>query len=591
MSTFKMVLKRKPTNLSIVFIFYVLLSYIFIRSEFKSGMLYTGHDLLFHINRLEEIYQGVIHGQFIPNVSLFTFNQVGDGVNFFYPWVCIYPFVLLRLIIGDPVNSIYFGIALFTLITLLIAHFSMRQFSHSTVQSIIFAVVYTFSMYRAFNVFPRFDLGESIAITFLPLVFLGIYNALFGNEKKWYYLSIGMSGLIFSHLLSALLTVIFLAFIFVCSWIKVKNKVTRIKYLLISIVSTVLITAIFWIPFVEKFLENKINTAAVHDLFNESLSVNSFVSGSFENYFTISIGLPLMITSLLGWYFFRNVSKKYIYIYLLGILTLFVSTNLFPWKLVQKTPLNFLQFPWRVFILSDVFLSVYFSKICMILINKRERIGFKKSVIVTLAIVLPIWFYYESTQNFVQVSQGLKSLNFKPTFRHPVPVDPNSWIVTYKIDTRNYQNQFHYFENSGATDYFPKQSLSNYRSIITHESYINGSYKGYRKSPDIRNNSAVYDLRDLKLKRGDRIDLPFLNYKNVQVEINGKLVKFKMSHRGTVETYAQTSKNVISIRYAPSVFEKISVLISFVSILGLLLYVLNNRWSITKIIKRKNQLL
>ncbi|MFT8323490.1 MAG: hypothetical protein ABF649_21765, partial [Bacillus sp. (in: firmicutes)] len=53
-------------------LFYVGISYIYIRPMLKTGMLYSGDDLIFHLNRIEEIYQCLVHGSYIPNISIYT---------------------------------------------------------------------------------------------------------------------------------------------------------------------------------------------------------------------------------------------------------------------------------------------------------------------------------------------------------------------------------------------------------------------------------------------------------------------------------------------------------------------------------------
>ncbi|WP_100486867.1 hypothetical protein [Sporolactobacillus pectinivorans] len=562
--------KLKPYQFKIILsLFYAFVSYLYIRPFYKTGMLFSGDDLSFHLNRIEEIYQSILHGSYIPNVNIYTFNQVGDGVNFFYPWMTIYPFAILRFIVHNPVNSIYTGLWILTLLTFIISYYSMEKFCRSRLQSVIFSLVYTLSMYRALDIFKRFDLGESIAIAFLPVVFLGIYCSLYGDYKKWYYLTVGMVGLIYSHLLSSIIVVVFIIFIIALSWTQLNSKLLRFKWLILSIFLTVMTTSIFWGPFIEQYLGTRTNKPYIGDLLTKSLRLNDVVNLSFSNTFwPFNLGIFLGITLLLGWIFFKNFSRIYINIYLLSILTLILSSNFFPWKLFQNTPINIIQFPWRLLTLTDLFLAAYCSKICVTLIQKTREKKINSAFIIFLTIFLPIIFYYSSAQSFERSVQNQSLLNFKPSQNHT--------IYPYKIDSKNYHFQFFYYWTPGNQDYFPINSIEFielYRSIMTHRTFING--KSSTINPRQNDNSLVYSINHVK--KGDSIDLPFLAYKNYQLKINNQVLKYEVSHRGTIKTSALGENNKITVKYEPSIIDKLSLWTTVTTYIVLMLIFITKR--------------
>ncbi|MFQ9291063.1 MAG: hypothetical protein ACLR3O_01210 [Streptococcus sp.] len=55
------------------------------------------------------------------------------------------------------------------------------------------------------NSYYRAAVGETLAMIFLPLVFVGVRLITFGDYKKWWILTLGMLGLVYSHVLSVLL--------------------------------------------------------------------------------------------------------------------------------------------------------------------------------------------------------------------------------------------------------------------------------------------------------------------------------------------------------------------------------------------------
>lgn len=527
----------------------------------KTGMLYSGDDLIFHLNRIEEIYQCLVHGSYIPNISIYTFNQVGDGVNFFYPWISIYPFALLRFIYNNPVNSIYIGLWLQTLLTLIIAHYSMYKFSTSKIQSIIFSLVYTLSMYRACAVYTRFDLGESIAITVLPIVFLGIYYSFYGDYKKWIYLTAGLVGLLYSHILSLAIIIMFMLLLFVFTWKEIKERKMRLKKILLSFFLTAALTTIVWMPFLEQYFNTDIHKPIILNLSSSAQKVSDTINASFSNNFGSNIGIFMAVTLIIGWYFFRK-STRYMSIYLIGLVLFILSSNLFPWKTLQNTPLNIIQFPWRLMILIDIVLSVAYSKVCLMILEKYKE-KTKKVLMTLLLIFLPILFYYASAQSYVESVQYQELLDYKPTANHPIAFNP---LQRYKVNAENYRYQFYYFENDfGARDYFPSASINDSHGILIHKLFINEKDSGVAIYPKVKNNTINFYVDHVKTH--DSIDLPFLAYKNYMIKINSKTVNYKISQRGTLEVSAVSSRNHIMIKYDTSIIEKLSILITILAYL------------------------
>lgn len=144
----------------------------------SNGVL-NGDDLHFHIDRmlgLSSIWKSPVNFR--------TFYKVGQGVNYFYPYITYYPYYLLYRL----THSFYMGWMLYlyflTTITYLIAYYSSKNITKNFFVAHLFAIFYVFASYRLDNIVIRFAIGEAIAITFLPLVFYGLYLIIKGNYKK-----------------------------------------------------------------------------------------------------------------------------------------------------------------------------------------------------------------------------------------------------------------------------------------------------------------------------------------------------------------------------------------------------------------------
>ena len=56
----------------------------------------------------------------------------------------------------------------------------MKQIKNNRYISLLFSIIYTFSAYRAIDdIFHRASLGEAVALTFLPLILLGVLRNLY----------------------------------------------------------------------------------------------------------------------------------------------------------------------------------------------------------------------------------------------------------------------------------------------------------------------------------------------------------------------------------------------------------------------------
>lgn len=99
--------------------------------------------------------------------------------------------------------------------------YSATSISKSKIVGYLFAIIYTFSTYRSYNILIRFATGETLAMASLPLIFAGAYQVFKGDYRKCPMLSIGMTLLVYSHLLSVfiatLLLTLYLLIFLVCA--------------------------------------------------------------------------------------------------------------------------------------------------------------------------------------------------------------------------------------------------------------------------------------------------------------------------------------------------------------------------------------
>lgn len=359
--------------------FFCVMSVIYIWSFAHLRIVFGSGDLMFQANRIEELYQDVIHGVFVPRISAYTFNQVGSGINFFYPWILLYPFVIFQLITRNPISAFYLGIFLETLVTLLLSYYAMRKYSTNRKRAIIFAISYTFANYRLYLVFNQNVLAESIAYTFLPLVLLGFYEIFYRNIKSWPILAIGMTMLLYSHMLTTALTALFMLVTLVFTWKKISNKGLRLVAGVKAAILSFLLSAFYLVPFFEQTVTNHL-TASWVGLFLIKTPMETITS-SINNEPTQVVGFLLIIVLIFGFFYWKRANTADRYTYVSGIVLVVLTTTLFPWAKLLNTPVANLQFPYRLTGLATLMLTIYLSTVIIYLITCRISMVLVKSAL------------------------------------------------------------------------------------------------------------------------------------------------------------------------------------------------------------------
>lgn len=87
-----------------------------------------------------------------------------------------------------------------------------------------------------------------------------------------------------------------------------------------------------------------------------------------------------------------------------AVTTWFLSTNLFPWEFLQKTPIQIIQFPWRI-----LGFQVLFGSLILIIVFLKWKTSNKKSMCSLVGIGLLIFTVTVATEaNYSQKIQSYK---------------------------------------------------------------------------------------------------------------------------------------------------------------------------------------
>lgn len=341
--------------------------------------LIYGHDINFHLNRILGIKMALRRGILPVRMNAFTLNGYGYADPIFYPSLFLYIPALLDLIGFQFVPSVNLFLLIVNAASAVVMYYCSRDLFRSEKIGCISAVIYTLCTYRLCNVFVRAAYGEMLAMVFLPLVVYGFYELFFGDERRWMFLSLGITGVVQSHILSLLLlAIVCVAAGLVC----IRRVLTKSRFCAVAkmLVSTLFLNLWFLLPLIE-YMRTDIDTGALMhsgakssisvtkliEFFSREGGVTAYMNQDISSAMATSLGAAIVIGSLLFIYEFaakrKESSRMAVVLFVMGSVFAFMATDIFPWQLLSRigiisTFLVYLQFPWRFLSFASCLLSM-----------------------------------------------------------------------------------------------------------------------------------------------------------------------------------------------------------------------------------------
>lgn len=330
-------------------------------SPMMQTYLYNGDDLCYHLARLEGLKDGILDGQ-IP-VNILPDGLRGNGyLNAMYPYLFLYIGAFLRICRVSLALSYKVIVFLANLGSAVCAYVAMKSMIKSRRSVILAVVLYTLMPYRFTNIFSRGDLGETLALVFWPLVIAGLYHVIMGDRKKWYYLVIGFSGALQSHILSAA----FVAAVCVITALMYCGRILREhRYREIGKAAglSLLLNAWYLVPFLYYYFGETIAKDVLRwsGYFEQSINPSNLTQTlSLYNKQYFSLGLALFGCIGIGIVYLLYERRGRLteqegflmYLLLLGAVLTFMITGYFPNRVLMENDVfeniaTMLQFPWR----------------------------------------------------------------------------------------------------------------------------------------------------------------------------------------------------------------------------------------------------
>lgn len=361
--------ERRRDALTVVFIA------LFASMPLLFSGIFDGHDLFFHLNRIEGIASGLRAGQFPVRIHASTLLGYGYAAPQFYPELFLYLPAVLRNLGVSLTASVRVLELTINLATAIVCYFSARGVLGERRIALGATALYTLCGYRLASLYVRAALGESLAMIFFPLLIWAMTEVLTGEEKRWPLLALAMTGIFMSHLLSTLFAAALCALSALLCARRLIREPRRILACAKAALLMVLCSAWFLVPFLQ-FAQAGINTSVAVMAGEHVLHPGAFFVGfpgqnpdlPYEaTDFSYTVGVVPGLALMLG------CGLLMVRLYMRGgrealgredrlccgflgfsVLLLLGSTALFPWTWAcglsrpYSTLFRQIQYPWRL---------------------------------------------------------------------------------------------------------------------------------------------------------------------------------------------------------------------------------------------------
>ena len=479
-------------------------------------------DGAFHIGRIKALANDLSFTNIKPWIYSKSYFGVGYPLGIFYPDIFLYPFAILVKLGISSYASYMMMLIIMNFFTGISAYFCVKKIltyekiDNVEYKALVIALMYFVYPYRIWDVFFRMAVGESMAFIFLPMIILGVYE-IFKQEKLGVALFFGMTGIVYSHILSVVIVSVVLIIYYVLNIGDIIKKPRIILNTVINAIFTVLSTLMVTLPifemqsFTKLYYQTGIKTFGwlKNNVFGLKIGgINSIIS-------TIIITVLLIVLS-------TKVGFKGKLGIVLGY-SIVLCTGLFAWgPLEAMFPfINILQFPWRLLIIGAMPFAVLVG----------TATYNKKPIYISLIVLLWLGTVFLCSSAYISI----KGIDLYGDY------------------------------SAGRGEYMTADE----ERFFLKKHKVKEIYKEY--GIEREDNNFNYD--DAKNADHDSYVLPLGYYKGYEIkDSSGNSYDYRISENGFIEIDKKTY-NTISVKYIGTVIQKISMILSILMFLLISIFV------------------
>lgn len=505
----------------------------FLNSYFKITM-----DGQIHFIRLEEIAQAFKAGHFPPLVNFMGFGHWGNAFTGMYPWISGLFFIIPRIVFTNPIHAIMIGYFLVNLFTLINAYFLSRELTKKYYWQLLGTLLYEFNTYHLCVLYGRDALGEALAYTFLPLVFLGCIQ-IWNNKKVGILtLALGMGMTSNSHVITMAFTCLFIVIIEIFRIFGRKITLKEVVRFIYAALITGLIACFSLLSMLTLMQSNELLTPGKglsqvipSEMFDAML--NNSISDNFSRSWNIGIIAFIMLLFLTFQLFTKKEGTwKY---WTLGAWAVLIST--FSW------------IPYSNFVVNSFFGNIQF-------------LGRLNSFVVVFLVIATVLYFdkygaklsEKTTFYVISALMMLTCILGCATYQTQLNDNP----IRYYITKENY-----YSTINDATNAQHDYMITKNNKEVISQKVLDETPKSL-KTVDSNFNSLILSFNE---KNGQRVTLPFMLYNgiNYQVKVNGENIR-NFNSGQVLSIKSRTGRNIVKVTSSPSALNIFTFVISMISI-------------------------
>ncbi len=404
------------------YIYLILISIIGVISLplIKKG-LFPGHDIYFHLARIEGLYNELKNGVFPVRMASYWNNGYGYPSSIYYGDFLLYFPAMLRLFKFSIIEAYKLHILLINILIVIVSYICFNKIFNNKNIALVVTFVYSIAEFSILTTYIRAAIGEYSCKVFIPILCLAIYTIYTTINsatlrKASTLLAFAMTCIINTHILTTQM-IVFILIIFCILTLKSTLNINTIKTYIIAVFKTILMSLFFVVPLIDYYLnvKVKINQTIESEKYIQQIGVMlkdylSVKTGpfDFEEWYiknpTLTPGIILIFTLFAGFIFLfiAKNKKSIILLTVMSSITLILSSNIFPWDYIGTNTFvgNILvqvQFPWRYLSLAIPLLSLLLGFILTELnyLNKTKLFLSINIMIITVSAVLMGFFIKE----------------------------------------------------------------------------------------------------------------------------------------------------------------------------------------------------
>ena len=375
---------RKHFSENGLFYLAALLITCFVLFPYFDDVIYRGHDLQYHLSRLDGIVTAIEDRQF--PLAIYPDKNFGYGYAsplFYSDLFLIIPSVLVKTFSIPLVIMFKIIVFVFTFFTNLTMMMVLNLFFRRKDAAVFGAFLLTSCNYYVTDVYIRGALGEIMALAFMPALLWVGYNYFVKEEDNWLPFGLVFAGIAHCHLISVVLAAgVFGLFMLVNIRQLLNNRRMIVTFLKAFLLGAGL-TIGYFLPMAEQYVSQDLRVHHIEPTMLETYRVPlkqiwyDFIS-EFGMVWASEAGLnaadklktlgTLMLVIPLGYLFVKKQRLLTVmFVFFIGLV--FLSSSLSP--IHRLSFLSFLQYPSRLYIIASVLGSV----LAAYLVTQLDRRG------------------------------------------------------------------------------------------------------------------------------------------------------------------------------------------------------------------------